>query len=120
VVLNHWSKPDGIRPDITIVVPDTWECDRSITAGLLRADQPHLVVRPRASGAIVGPLVLPGETACLHCTDLTRTAADAAWPTLLGGLRRVRTAVDPAADAWAASTAVTQVLAFLGSGVPQT
>lgn len=119
-VHNHWSKPEGRRVDLTIVAGDSWESDRLVTDGLLRMDQPHLVVRPRGDGVLIGPLVVPGRTACLRCTDLVRTDADPAWPILLSQLTRTRSHVAPAVTAWAAATAVSQVLAHLGGRTPET
>jgi bacteriocin biosynthesis cyclodehydratase domain-containing protein len=118
-VLNHWSKPDGARPDLTVVATDSWECDRVVADVLVRSDQPHLFVRQRGTGVVVGPLVVPGQTACLRCTDLARTAADPAWPTLLRQLCRVRGATEPALAAWAAGTAATHVLAYLNGEPPE-
>lgn len=119
-LVNHWSKPDGVRPDLTVVAAEVWECDRVVAEGLVRADQPHLLVRVRGAGVVVGPLVVPGRTACLRCTDLTRTAADPAWPALLRQLCRLRSRADPAVLAWGAATAVTQVLAYLAAATPET
>lgn len=120
VVHNHWSKPEGRRVDLTVVAGETWESDRLVTDGLLRMDQPHLVVRSRGDGVLVGPLVVPGRTACLRCTDLTRTDADPAWPLLLSQLTRIRSDVSAAITAWSAATAVSQVLAHLGGSTPET
>jgi hypothetical protein len=49
---------------------------------------PHLLVSAFEGHGSVGPLVLPGETACLQCLDLTRRDQDPAWPIVtarLGG-----------------------------------
>ncbi len=119
-VVNHWSKPDGLRLDLTVVAADTWECDRVIADALVRADQPHLLVRPRGAEVVVGPLVIPGQTACLRCTDLTRAAADPVWPTVLRQLCRLRCTTDPALIGWAAGTAATQALGYLNAGLPET
>jgi len=43
---------------------------------------PHLMVRVRDTTGIVGPLVVPGLTSCLHCADLHRCDRDACWPQL--------------------------------------
>lgn len=48
------------------------------TAGI-----PHLPVVLRPDEAVIGPLVRPGETACLACLDLHRRDRDKAWPRLL-------------------------------------
>lgn len=119
-VVNHWSKPEGVAPDLTIVASDHLECDRVVADGLLRADQPHLFVRAAGGGVVVGPFVVPGRTACLHCTDLARRDADAAWPVLLSQLARTRTRVSPAQVAWAGAVTVAQALAYLSGAEPET
>lgn len=119
-VTNHWSKPDGLHIDLTIVATDMLESDRVVTEGLVRADEPHLLVRSRAGGAVVGPLVIPGQTACLRCTDLTRRDADDAWPTLLLQLARIWSPPTPAVAGWAGGVAATQSLAFLQGRRPET
>lgn len=52
----------------------------------LRDDAPHLPVVFSGSGALIGPLVVPGETACLECVEAHRRDADPAWPMLLAQL----------------------------------
>ncbi|WP_299035787.1 hypothetical protein [uncultured Pseudokineococcus sp.] len=49
-------------------------------AQLLRADADHLAVVLRERSAVVGPLVVPGRTACLRCLDLHRADRDPEWP----------------------------------------
>ncbi len=77
---------------------------------------PHLPVLLRDGTGIVGPLVIPGETACLHCLDLHRRDRDPAWPTLVSQLathpRRPEASHVALATA-AAALACMQVLAFL-------
>lgn len=119
-VVNHWTKPEERRLDITLIACDRLECDRAVTDALVRADQPHLVVRARAGGALVGPLVVPGLTPCLQCTDLSRRDADPGWPALLPQLTRARMSPTPALVGWAAGVAVAQVLCFLRRAVPET
>jgi hypothetical protein len=119
-VVNHWSKPDGVVPDLTIVASERIECDRVLGEGLVRSDQPHLFIRVRPGGVLVGPLVLPGRTVCLRCTDLTRRDADPAWPTVLQQLCRSRVPVSPVLASWAASVASTQALSLLGGAIPET
>lgn len=117
--VNHWSKPDGLTVGLSVVAVDTVEVDRVVTAHLLRTDQPHLVLRSSGSVVTVGPLVLPGRTACLRCTDLARRDADPAWPVLLNPLTRLHQPARPVPAAWAASVAATHVLAHLGGSVPE-
>jgi bacteriocin biosynthesis cyclodehydratase domain-containing protein len=115
----HWSEPsEGVA--LTVVVAGCLEIDRAITTGLAQAGHPHLLVRPRVGGAVVGPLVLPGRTSCLGCGDLARTRTDPAWPRMLAQLCRTRTDWDPLAADWAAASATTQVLGHLAGRTVET
>jgi hypothetical protein len=118
--LNHWSKPETLAVDLTVLVADGPEVDRVVTDYLVRLDQPHLLVRSLGDAVWVGPLVLPGRTPCLRCTDLTRTDADPGWPTVLAQLGRLRLRLPALLTGWAASVAATQALAFLHGGRPET
>jgi len=120
VTLDHWSKPETLAVDLTVVVAEGPEVDRVITDHLLRTDQPHLLVRSLGDAVWVGPLVLPGRTPCVRCTDLTRTDADPGWPTVLAQLGRLRLRLSALLTGWAASVAAAQALAFLDGGRPET
>ncbi len=113
-VANHWTKPDDGCPDLTVVATDRAEPDRVVGEDYVRADHPHLYVRPLTAGVVVGPLVVPGRTPCLGCSDLVRRDADPAWPRLLPQLCRVRIPVAAPLAAWAGVTAVLRVAAELG------
>ncbi|WP_432557960.1 hypothetical protein [Granulicoccus sp. GXG6511] len=115
---SHWYRPEGPTADITVIAFDRLECDRAITDTLLRADQPHLFVRPLPDGAIVGPLVVPGSTCCTRCMDLVRTR-DRAWPRLLAQLCLAECRPPQEVLRWAAATAVLQVRAWLSGGQPE-
>lgn len=117
--LSHWSKPEGVQVDLTIVACDQPEPDRVITDHLLRNDDPHVIVRCWGNGVSVGPLVVAGRTSCLRCADLARTDADPHWPAVLRQLSRVRISTPAALHSWAASTAAAQVLAFLHGELPE-
>lgn len=119
-VTNHWSKPEHVKQDLTVLACDAPEPDRVITDHLMRTDQPHLLLRSLGAGAVVGPLVIPGETACLRCTDLTRRSRDRDWPLLMTRLSRVAIPPPPIAAAWGASTAATQIVAHLQGFAAQT
>lgn len=116
---SHWYRPEGRAPDLTVVAFDRLECDRAITDTLLRADQPHLFVRPLPDGVIVGPLVIPGRTCCTRCMDLVR-ARDRAWPRILAQLCLTECPPPPELTRWAAATALLQVRAWLGGHQPET
>ncbi|MFV0633459.1 hypothetical protein [Demequina sp.] len=47
---------------------------------LLSDDQPHLLVTVDEGGVTVGPLVIPGATACVTCLGLAATERDRLWP----------------------------------------
>jgi hypothetical protein len=117
--LSHWSKPETDRLDLTILACDRPEPDRAITDHLIRTDQPHLLLRCWGNGVSVGPLVIPGQTSCLRCSDLARSDADPAWPAVLGQLSRTRIDAPPTLLAWAASVAAAQSLAFLHGELPE-
>lgn len=118
--LDHWSKPETLPVDLTLVVADGPEVDRLITDHLVRTDQPHLLVRSLGQAVWVGPLVLPGRTPCVRCTDLTRTDVDPSWPAVLAQLGRVELGLPSLLSGWAAAVAAAQALAFLGGGRPET
>jgi len=70
------------RPDLVVIAADD-EPDRAAAIELVRDGIPHLVVGVRETVGVVGPFVIPGSTACLHCLDLHRTDLDPGWPALL-------------------------------------
>jgi bacteriocin biosynthesis cyclodehydratase domain-containing protein len=99
-------------PDLAVLVGRQ---QPEVAAGLQRARVPHLAVSVSEAIGVVGPLVRPGQTACLRCLDLTRAERDPAWPLLLAQL--TGRDADPPACGAALATAVAaqaaaQVLAF--------
>lgn len=48
--------------------------------GPVSIDAPHLHVGVGHQTAVIGPLVLPGETSCLRCAHLHRRDRDPRWP----------------------------------------
>jgi bacteriocin biosynthesis cyclodehydratase domain-containing protein len=85
-------------------------------AALMRQRIPHLATSAEEAIGIVGPLVIPGRTACLRCLDLHRTDRDPAWPLILAQLGE-RESEPPACDAPLAAAvaahAAAQALAFI-------
>ena len=71
-----------VRPDLLVLVGHG-AVDPHRSDGLLREDVPHLAVLVRERDVVVGPLVLPGESACLRCLDLHRRDRDPEWPALV-------------------------------------
>ncbi len=71
-------------------------------AAAMHDDAPHLPVVFTGAGARVGPLVLPGLTACVACDHAQRRDADPSWPVLLAQLLGRGPAELPAAVAYEA------------------
>jgi hypothetical protein len=84
----------------------------------------HLLAEVRDTVGVVGPLVLPGTSACLQCVDLTRTDLDPDWPALATQLAhgvRGPLACDGVLAVAVAAQAAAQVLAVLdGAAEPAT
>lgn len=100
----------------TVVVSSQLEPDRALVADLMRSDAPHLVVRPRPLGVVVGPFVVPGRTACLSCTDHTRLALDPLWDRELLALSTTPAVVPPEVEPWVAATVVQQLSRWARDG----
>jgi len=109
------------HPDL-VVLADTHR--RELPAALVRHGVPHLAVSAGEAIGVVGPLVLPGRSACLRCLDLTRAERDPAWPLILAQLAGRANADPPACDTVLAATvaaqAAAQTLAFIDQGAPAT
>src|SRR5439155_3721990 len=109
------SVPAGTsyRPDL-VILADSYR--RELPEALKRDNVPHLAAAASEAIGVVGPLVLPGDTACLRCLDLTRAERDPAWPLILAQLTRGG-ADPPACDTVlavaVAAQAAGQALAFV-------
>ena len=63
------ARPESVSPDVVVLVLEGG--DQVVrTARLMAEGVAHLVVSVTAWGAVVGPFVLPGRTACLRCVEL--------------------------------------------------
>jgi len=101
------------RPDLAVLAGRQ---PLELRASLMREQVPHLAASADEAIGIVGPLVIPGRTACLRCMDLTRTDRDPAWPLILAQLAGRATdplACDAPLAAAVAAQAAAQVLAFI-------
>lgn len=116
-----WSAPDvpeplRAAPDLVVLAPTDGAGSAQHTTDLIQTGIPHLLVRVVEVTGVVGPLVVPGTTACLHCLDLHRTDRDPRWPAVLDQLARRSPSV-PACDTSLATAvaglAAGQVLAYL-------
>jgi bacteriocin biosynthesis cyclodehydratase domain-containing protein len=110
---EHTTRARGTRPDLAVLIGIPGP---ELAARLMRERIPHLAVSASEAIGVVGPLVLPGRSACLRCLDLARTDRDPAWPLILAQLAS-RPADPPACDAALAAAvaahATAQALAFI-------
>jgi bacteriocin biosynthesis cyclodehydratase domain-containing protein len=102
------------RFDIAVVAPSS-ALDPHVTEALVRAGTSHLIAQVRETTGVIGPLVVPGRTACLRCLDLHRSDRDPAWPLIAAqlatrGHRPSVQACDVALATLVASVAALQVL----------
>ncbi|OBK36572.1 cyclodehydratase [Mycobacterium sp. 1245111.1] len=92
-----------------VVLSDNLVADPRILRELHAHGVAHLAVRVRDGIGLVGPLVVPGVTSCLHCADLHRRDRDAAWPTVVAQLRDTVGVADRATLLATAALALSQV-----------
>ncbi|WP_084074024.1 hypothetical protein [Demequina sp. NBRC 110052] len=108
---SPWSPPPGevvlgaaiALGGVSRTVTARWEFD-----GL-----PHLLISADEDGVDVGPLVVPGVTACAGCVAHHARERDPAWPSLLLQLEARRPWVDPRVLTEAAGTAARLLLTEL-------
>jgi bacteriocin biosynthesis cyclodehydratase domain-containing protein len=111
-----------------VLVLSEGELDRSLLDPLVRSRTDHLVVRLVDGGAVLGPLVVPGATACLRCIDAHQSVRDpdhvAVTTRYVHATCRPRPDgvpdVDPALAAVALAWAVRDVAAHLAGREPST
>jgi len=101
------------RPDLAVLVG---RHSLELRASLMREQIPHLAAAADEAIGVVGPLVIPGRTACLRCMDLTRADRDPAWPLILAqllGRQPDLLACDAPLAGAVAAHAAAQALAFI-------
>lgn len=99
--------PVSLRPDL-VVLAGRQPVERLVQ--LARGGVPHLAVMAGEAIGVVGPLVVPGRTACLLCLDYFRAGSDPAWPLILAQLG-YRSPEPPACDAVLAAAVAAQAAA---------
>ncbi len=103
------------RPELVVLAPARPEDLDDALAGVPEGVA-HLLAEVRDTVGVVGPLVLPGRSACLHCLDLTRTDLDPDWPALsaqLAAATRYEEPCDGPLAVMVAAQAAHQVLLLL-------
>ncbi|NKX49425.1 TOMM precursor leader peptide-binding protein [Arthrobacter deserti] len=73
--------------------------DSAVGAALMSRGHPHLCILSREQDALVGPLVVPGESACLECLDRHHADADPDWYGLRADVAALHGAGAPADEA---------------------
>jgi bacteriocin biosynthesis cyclodehydratase domain-containing protein len=83
--------PPRTPPETTVVMLSEHVADPELARALMHDDIPHLPIVFASRRVVVGPLVRPGETACLMCVEAARTDRDPFWPVVASQLngRRV-------------------------------
>ncbi len=92
-----------------MVLTDQLVADPRVLRELHEARVAHLPVRIRDGVGLVGPMVLPGATACLNCVDLHRSDHDEAWPAVAAQLRDTVGTADRATVLATAALALGQI-----------
>ena len=105
------------RPDLAVLT-DGYppELPGALVAGAVA----HLTAAASEAIGVVGPLVIPGRTACLSCVDLARSDRDPAWPLILAQAsgRASQPACAAVLAAAVAAQATAQALAYLDQATP--
>lgn len=105
------------RDGLAVYAPDPREPEPWIASGT-----PHLYAGVMEATGVVGPLVLPGGTACAGCLALGRAERDAQWPRMLAqwqsGRRPAVQACDLGLATAVAGLAASHALAFLDGELP--
>ena len=112
-----------------VVAVGLGELPRERLDPLLRSNTSHVVARLVDGGAVIGPFVVPGMTACLRCIDAHQSVLDpdhvAVTTRYVEATARPRPdglpdLVDPALAAVALAWAVRDVVVHLDGGQPST
>jgi bacteriocin biosynthesis cyclodehydratase domain-containing protein len=119
-VTGHPASAAGDGPADLVALVDRPDPDPSLS--LVRDGIPHLVLRAEAGLGEVGPLVLPGRSACGRCLDLSRADRDRQWPAVAARRWREEAVVgcDLPLSHLVAGLAAREILAFLDGRTPAT
>lgn len=105
-------------PDLVVLTGPQYP---ELPVALVSAGIPHLAVTAAEAIGTVGPLVVPGRSACLRCLDLARADRDPAWPLILAqvaGREPEPPACDTTLATAVAAQAAVQVLHFIDRAGP--
>ncbi|MEV0093532.1 ThiF family adenylyltransferase [Streptomyces sp. NPDC050738] len=120
----------GGEPGLALVVVaprdgfDAYVPDPGMAADWVAAGTPHLYAGVIEGTGVVGPLVLPGGSACAGCLALQRADRDPGWPRMVAQWRSGRRSTAVACDLGLATTvaglASAHALSYLDGGLPAT
>ncbi|AXE22871.1 ThiF family adenylyltransferase [Streptomyces globosus] len=114
-------------PALVVVAPrdglQSWAPDPGVAADWIATGVPHLYAGVLEGTGVVGPLVLPGVTACAGCMERERVDRDPAWPRMLvqwrsAHRRRTAAACDLGLATAVAGLAAAHALSFLDGELP--
>ncbi|MFE2168878.1 ThiF family adenylyltransferase [Streptomyces sp. NPDC059447] len=119
----------GAEPGLALVVVaprdglGAWAPDPDASAGWVATGVPHLFAGVLEGTGLVGPLVLPGATACAGCMERDQVDRDPAWPRMLvqwrsAHRRRAGAACDLGLSTAVAGLAAAHALSFLDGELP--
>lgn len=87
---------DDVSAGTRVVLLAAHRVDPRRAVALVRDDVVHIPLVLDGATALIGPVVVPGHTACLACLDATRRRDDPSWPLVAAQLlARPRPDVDP-------------------------
>ncbi|MEU9375179.1 ThiF family adenylyltransferase [Streptomyces sp. NPDC048255] len=120
---------EGPEPGLALVVVaprdglQAWAPDPDTAADWVATGTPHLYAGVLEGTGLVGPLVLPGTTACAGCMERDRVERDPAWPRMLvqwrsAHRRRAAGACDLGLSTAVAGLAAAHALSFLDGELP--
>ncbi|THA37880.1 ThiF family adenylyltransferase [Streptomyces sp. A1547] len=123
------AEHEGPEPGVSLVVVaprdglQAWAPDPGLAADWIATGTPHLYAGVLEGTGLVGPLVLPGATACAGCMERERVEADPAWPRMLvqwrsAHRRRSTAACDLGLATMVAGLAAAHALSFLDGELP--
>lgn len=97
---------ESVSPGTRVVLLAAHRVDPRRAGPFVRDDVTHLPLVLDGSTATIGPVVVPGRTACLACLDADQRASDAEWATVAAQLLgRPRPEIDVALAAEAGRAA---------------
>ncbi len=96
-------------PDL-LICTHTRTPDPALFRSLLVQDQPYLPITTDDNGYELGPLTIPGRTACAHCLTLQRAHADPFYPSEIYAPQDHSTPTPPLAALYSAAVHAAQMI----------